>query len=468
MSGTLAALGRAAAGLLTTLGLASGVAACFGPQSFACQDAAQCIVDGIQGFCEPVGFCSFSDGSCESGRRFSPFAGGAAAGVCVETDGAGTSSGATTDAMDGPSGGMSTGAAETQDDGATTSSMGSESGTGCGEACADPGTELWSQADTELGVGRANAIAAGEGMLAVTGTLEERGDTELLLGRYDIANGERISAGAVANEGSDVGWGIAVLPGGDLAVVGQEASPAGPSRGFLARFDAASTVVWKVPRDDALLGTDASETAIVVVGNAGDNAIVGGYDLDGATQFSRVITPAGAATTARLQAVAMTPGGAAWAAGFSTETASSARLLRFTASASTVVDESHPQFQLALAVAPTPTGAIVGGEHDGAGWLGWADAQGTLMTTETLSDASRVWGLASAADGRAAVVGTRSDGTSAWIAAYDPDGEQRWTATVDDAMTQDALSVAVSDETVYIAGYRNDGADAVWLASYAL
>lgn len=43
---------------------------CVGPSAFPCQASDQCVGPGGQGFCEPLGYCSFPDPTCGSGRRF--------------------------------------------------------------------------------------------------------------------------------------------------------------------------------------------------------------------------------------------------------------------------------------------------------------------------------------------------------------------------------------------------------------
>ena len=58
--------------------------------AFVCQTDHQC---GAEGHCELAGYCSFPDGSCDSGRRFGQLAGGGFAGLCVDVED-GTSTGA--------------------------------------------------------------------------------------------------------------------------------------------------------------------------------------------------------------------------------------------------------------------------------------------------------------------------------------------------------------------------------------
>ncbi|MCA9653116.1 MAG: hypothetical protein H6712_19840 [Myxococcales bacterium] len=67
-----------ALGLGTWLGCGAGV--------FLCQDDGSCEQGGSQGVCQPSGYCSFPDASCESGQRYGELAGGTLAGTCVEPE----------------------------------------------------------------------------------------------------------------------------------------------------------------------------------------------------------------------------------------------------------------------------------------------------------------------------------------------------------------------------------------------
>jgi hypothetical protein len=59
------------AALVTAL-LASG---CIKAAAFVCTNDPQCTRAGVQGTCESVGFCSFPDSTCASGRRFGDVSG---------------------------------------------------------------------------------------------------------------------------------------------------------------------------------------------------------------------------------------------------------------------------------------------------------------------------------------------------------------------------------------------------------
>ena len=65
--------------------------------AYACNDATMCVVGQVAGVCQATGYCSFPDGSCDSGQRYGEFAGAGLADRCVppggsETDAAGAAS----------------------------------------------------------------------------------------------------------------------------------------------------------------------------------------------------------------------------------------------------------------------------------------------------------------------------------------------------------------------------------------
>jgi hypothetical protein len=74
---------------------------CTTEEVFVCASDESCIDGGEGGRCEPTGWCSFLDESCDSGRRYGMLAGQRLSGACVGTEGetdtaAGTTSGSTT------------------------------------------------------------------------------------------------------------------------------------------------------------------------------------------------------------------------------------------------------------------------------------------------------------------------------------------------------------------------------------
>ena len=84
------------ADVLLVAGAASVAPAC--NSVFQCADASSCSLDGVSGFCEADGFCSFPDPECPSGHRYGEFAPDDLASDCVPTSGTtGTTSTATGD-----------------------------------------------------------------------------------------------------------------------------------------------------------------------------------------------------------------------------------------------------------------------------------------------------------------------------------------------------------------------------------
>src|SRR5687768_4250701 len=58
--------------------------ACTQPKNtFRCGDSSACAAGGLQGTCEPTGYCSFDDSSCPFGRRYGELSSPELAGMCV-------------------------------------------------------------------------------------------------------------------------------------------------------------------------------------------------------------------------------------------------------------------------------------------------------------------------------------------------------------------------------------------------
>ncbi|MCA9710303.1 MAG: hypothetical protein KDK70_30975 [Myxococcales bacterium] len=74
-------------------GAALGLA-CGGSSVFLCQSDGDCQTREGPGQCQPTGYCSFPDDSCDSGQRYGDHAGGALATTCVDpADATGTTDG---------------------------------------------------------------------------------------------------------------------------------------------------------------------------------------------------------------------------------------------------------------------------------------------------------------------------------------------------------------------------------------
>jgi hypothetical protein len=86
------------------LALGTGLAGCLRGTSFACASDVDCT-GSVPGHCEPVGFCSFPDGSCGAGgSRFGDLSGDYA-GKCVGEIGPDGGIDAPGDGLDGPTAG---------------------------------------------------------------------------------------------------------------------------------------------------------------------------------------------------------------------------------------------------------------------------------------------------------------------------------------------------------------------------
>ncbi len=83
------------------IGAIGWLSACLPAGEFACEENAQCsrLADGV---CQADGFCSYPDDGCESGQRYSGFA-GPVAGTCVTLGGGTSTSGDETGSSDGSS-----------------------------------------------------------------------------------------------------------------------------------------------------------------------------------------------------------------------------------------------------------------------------------------------------------------------------------------------------------------------------
>ncbi len=69
---------------------AAMASACLRPGVFVCASDASCVSLGVQGVCQPSGYCSYPAGGCESGQRYDEFAGEGLADTCTEPPPAGT------------------------------------------------------------------------------------------------------------------------------------------------------------------------------------------------------------------------------------------------------------------------------------------------------------------------------------------------------------------------------------------
>lgn len=243
-----------------------------GGSSFACDQAADCSDGGSVGTCEPTGWCSFPDTTCESGSRYGELAGDGLAGQCVDpiagtgssgSDGTGdvtltSATGSLTDATSDPTTTTTaTATASTTDDSSgetSTAGCGNQvlegaeqcddgnltPGDGCSPDCEISGTILWERtidgddgswghaldlfADGELAVGFAVDIAGTafpgiwrvdqDGTIVWTWAFPDATWQTAFTWGVDVGaveDGEAIAVGVTGASGQPVLAGIAVL-----------------------------------------------------------------------------------------------------------------------------------------------------------------------------------------------------------------------------------------------------------------
>lgn len=61
-------------------------AGCESSEPYQCRAHDECVLDGVTGWCEGSGDCSFPDLACPSGRRFGEFSAGGRSNQCVDLD----------------------------------------------------------------------------------------------------------------------------------------------------------------------------------------------------------------------------------------------------------------------------------------------------------------------------------------------------------------------------------------------
>ncbi len=128
---------RTGFGLSLAIGLSWAlVVACGSTDAFVCMDDSVCVNEGIGGVCQPLGYCSFPDPTCDSGYRYGDNAREDVAMQCVPVDeplptsGPETSESATTTmAPPETSGSTSLGAADSSSS-STATTTGIDPGTG--------------------------------------------------------------------------------------------------------------------------------------------------------------------------------------------------------------------------------------------------------------------------------------------------------------------------------------------------
>lgn len=410
--------------------LTVGVPGCFQTVTYACEDNAQCRVDGAQGVCEPSGYCAYEDDACDGGRRYGPFAGDLAD-RCVDPEPGTTSS---------------------EGSGATGTRGGSESSsdaTGCTTDCASPGTVLWS---VQPGPGRVRDLAVWNDALVAVGQETDAWVVE----RRTQTDGALVDAAPTILDGE--ARGVAPLSGTRLVVAGSRAGTFG-SQATVVGLDDALAMQWQsapaVGQSSDARGVAVWSGVAVSVGAVADGAFAVGYDEDGQETFRRVFPDAeGGAPLAGV-----TPGaGGVSAVG---ERPSGAWLLRL-AGGGALVAEVAAGAGIARGVASLgPADDLVVGEDGGAGWVVRVQGEAVEVLPSPLASGA----LADAAaldDGGWVVVGTdTSQGVRPWAAVWNADGSQRVLLDLADTPDSSGDAVAVQGNLAYLAG----GGDERWLSA---
>ena len=155
--------------VLCVAGTVAAVAACSPSAPFVCVTDSECRDADGQGRCEPDGFCSVPDSTCESGHRYVTLSGAERSGQCVAVagtdssstgtaeDSTGVGSGTAASSSDGPSV-DATGDSSSETSAVTSASSSGTSGVGAGSdsttgAPVDPDLVAWYRLDALVGDG---------------------------------------------------------------------------------------------------------------------------------------------------------------------------------------------------------------------------------------------------------------------------------------------------------------------------
>jgi cysteine-rich repeat protein len=143
----------------------SGALACIVGGTFACTEHADCSGDGV---CEPTGWCSFPDQSCESHSRYSPWAGDGLAHECTTPDDGTTTAFGTDGSSEdgGPSGPPAVRDSEGPECGNGIVEVGEAcdeedaiDGDGCNTNCIESGTLRWRNIKVSTGNDQGHDVA---------------------------------------------------------------------------------------------------------------------------------------------------------------------------------------------------------------------------------------------------------------------------------------------------------------------
>lgn len=501
--------------MLVALLFVAPVPSACGGSVFACEDASDCN-DGAQGgVCEPNGWCSFPDASCESGARYGALAGDGLAGQCVdEPDGTTSEDPATTATTMATS--TTTSASTTVDpDTTATSSTTSPTdptedtampvcpdgqldegedcddgnaiaGDGCSPDCQLSGSEVWSRTiDGGMGQGHSLDLFA-NGDLAVGFVNTTDGGAVPGVWRVD-PNGELLWAWAYTAEQWTLAyaWGLDVEnvendENSERIVVAVEGYENGAARAGVAMLDDAGGQLWSDGSNDVLLYGAILQTTgqTIVVGRDLDAVGIGGllrqYGPLGGIISSQIGEPNVPSDGFAFDLVA--DGDAFYFAGQHGELGNEAAFYGATVGAVAVrYDFALGVHNEGLAIALDPRSSrrwLAGYAEDLGGWVAAITPEGLDLGATIVTDAfsANLHGIALDPSGAAVAVGWDSANGSrdGFVVKVAPDGTRVWSSTFVTAGADDDLrDVAVaSDGSIFVVGTRvgDNGVPTGWIA----
>lgn len=125
--------------------------ACVSSSPFECRTNAECGAEGVSGFCEDTGYCSFPDAECASERRYGDYAPADLVRVCVPTPPTDETTATTSGDPFDPTTTITTSPGDEGDSGSTTSSVMSDEGGTSGEPGDTSGSTTQGATTTEGG-----------------------------------------------------------------------------------------------------------------------------------------------------------------------------------------------------------------------------------------------------------------------------------------------------------------------------
>lgn len=207
-------------GSTSLLVLLLSLAGCSSDALFQCQRNDQCVSQGEEGVCQASGYCSFGDGTCDSGYRYADSAPPGLAGQCVEPMPQGSSSCGTAGCETGAPGTSSGSDPSSTSSGGTTSQAGSSSSSSSGDTSE---TSASSSSTGETGESSSSTTTGGR---RCPEFVEEFGNGVVEEGPWSLSE----DGAWMAAEVGDV---LRLFTGGGAGVVEVTMSPANVNEGYV-------------------------------------------------------------------------------------------------------------------------------------------------------------------------------------------------------------------------------------------